>query len=108
MKCIIVGIKPVDYKKKGTEEQVKGVSLYMLADNIDVYGKVFKDCFIAADTPLYKQNESRLEDMNELLGREVNAEWDVETYVSKQIKRLISFEFCTYYYDICKRESAAD
>ena len=108
MKCIIVGIKPVDYKKKGTEEHVEGIQLNMLADNIEVYGKVFKDCFISADTPLYKQNEDKFDDMNELLGREVNAEWDVETFGTKQIKRLIAFEFCTDFYDICKRETAAE
>lgn len=104
MKCIIVGIKPRDYTDKNGKP-VKGYQLNMLADNADVYGKVFKDCFISVDTPVYKNNYATFEDIDQLQGREVNAEWDIETYGTKQVKRLISFEFLSDFYDIVKRDS---
>lgn len=105
MKCIIVGIKPQDYTNKNGK-QVKGMQLYMLADNADVFGKVPKDCFISQDSPLYLKNAAVFADLGELEGREVNVEWDVETYGTKQVKFLISFEFTENFYDFVKRETA--
>lgn len=103
MKCIIVGIKPQDYINKNGK-QVVGLQLNMLADNADVYGKVFKDCFIDKTSPLYFKNAALFEDLGELEGREVNVEWDVETYGTKQVKRLIFFEFTDNFYDLVKRD----
>lgn len=105
MKCIIVGIKPQDYTNKN-DKQVKGLQLYMLAENADVFGKVPKDCFLSQDSPLYQKNAAVFADLGELEGREVNVEWDVETYGQKQVKRLISFEFTDNFYDLVKRETA--
>ena len=107
MKCIIVGIKPKDYVDKNGK-QVKGYQFNMLADNMDVFGKVFKDCFVSADSPVYMNNYATFQDLNELQGREVNAEWDVETYGTKQVKRLINFELLDDFYDIVKREKRSD
>lgn len=103
MKCIIVGIKPQDYTNKNGK-QVVGLQLNMLADNADVYGKVFKDCFIDKTSSLYFKNAALFEDLGELEGREVNVEWDVDTYGTKQVKRLISFEFTDNFYDLVKRD----
>lgn len=105
MKCIIVGIKPQDYTNKNGK-QILALQLNMLADNADVFGKVPKDCFIDKTSPLYLKNAALFEDVNELEGREVNVEWDVETYGQKQVKRLISFEFTDNFYDLVKRETA--
>lgn len=103
MKCIIVGIKPQDYTNKNNK-QVKGYQLYMLTDNADVFGKVPKDCFISQDSPIYQKNAGTFADLGELEGREVNVEWDVETYGTKQIKKLVSFSFEKDFFDIQKRE----
>lgn len=105
MKCYIVGIKPQDYKSKNGN-QVKGMQLYMLADNADVFGKVPKDCFISQDSPLYIKNAAVFADLGELEGREVNVEWDVETYGTKQIKKLVSFEFTEKFIDFVERVPA--
>lgn len=102
MKCIIVGIKPQDYTNKN-DKQVKGLQLYMLAENADVFGKVAKDCFISQDSPLYLKNAALFADLGELEGREVNVEWDVETYGTKQVKKLISFDFTEKFIDFVER-----
>lgn len=104
MKCIIVGIKPQDYTNKNGK-QVKGMQLYMLADNADVFGKVPKDCFISQDSPLYLKNAALFADLGELEGREVNVEWDVETYGTKQVKKLVSFDFTEKFIDFVERVS---
>lgn len=105
MKCIIVGIKPQDYTNKNNK-QIKGLQLYLLADNTDVFGKVPKDCFISQDSPLYLKNAAVFADLGELEGREVNVEWDVETYGTKQIKKLVSFEFTERFFELSERVSA--
>lgn len=105
MKCIIVGIKPQDYTNKN-DKQVKGLQLYMLAENADVFGKVPKDCFISQDSPLYLKNAALFADFGELEGREVNVEWDVETYGTKQVKKLISFDFTEKFFDFVDRVPA--
>lgn len=102
MKCIIVGIKPQDYTNKNGK-QVKGMQLYMLTDNADVFGKVSKDCFISQDSPLYLKNAALFADLGELEGREVNVEWDVETYGTKQVKKLVSFDFADKFFDLVER-----
>lgn len=102
MKCIIVGIKPQDYTNKN-DKQVKGLQLYMLAENADVFGKVPKDCFISQDSPLYLKNVAVFADLGELEGREVNVEWDVETYGTKNVKKLISFDFTEKFIDFVER-----
>lgn len=106
MKCIIVGIKPQDYTNKNGK-QVKGMQLYMLADNADVFGKVPKDCFISQDSPLYLKNAAVFADLGELEGREVNVEWDVETYGTKQVKKLVSFDFTEKFIDFVDRPAKA-
>lgn len=105
MKCIIVGIKPQDYTNKNGK-QVKGMQLYMLADNADVFGKVPKDCFISQDSPLYLKNAAVFADLGELERREVNVEWDVETYGTKQVKKLVSFDFTEKFVDFVDRVPA--
>ena len=105
MKCIIVGIKPQDYTNKNGK-QVKGMQLYMLADNADVFGKVPKDCFISQDSSLYLKNAAVFADLGELEGREVNVEWDVETYGTKQVKKLVSFDFTDKFIDFVDRVPA--
>lgn len=105
MKCIIVGIKPQDYTNKNNK-QVKGLQLYLLADNADVFGKVPKDCFISQDSPLYLKNAAVFADLGELEGREVNVEWDVETYGTKQVKKLVSFDFTEKFIDFVERVPA--
>lgn len=104
MKCVIIGIKPQDYTNRDNKH-VKGYQFNLLSDNTDVFGKVFKDCFIAADSPVYLNNLAIMNDLNQLLGREVNAEWDVEQYGQKSVKRLISFEFTDKFFDLVERES---
>ena len=105
MKCLIIGIKPQDYTNKNNK-QVKGLQLYLLADNADVFGKVPKDCFISQDSPLYLKNAAVFADLGELEGREVNVEWDVETYGTKQVKKLVSFDFTEKFIDFVERVPA--
>ena len=106
MKCIIVGIKPQDYTNKNGK-QVKGMQLYMLAENnAYVFGKVPKDCFILQDSPLHLKNAAIFADLGELEGREVNVEWDVETYGTKQVKKLVSFDFADKFTDFVERVPA--
>ena len=107
MKCVIVGIKPQDYTNKNGK-QVKGMQLYMLAENnADVFGKVPKDCFISQDSPLYLKNAAVFADLGELEGREVNVEWDVETYGTKQVKKLVSIDFTEKFIDFVDRPAKA-
>ena len=82
------------------------MQLYLLADNTDVFGKVPKDCFISQDSPLYLKNAAVFADLGELEGREVNIEWDVETYGTKQVKKLVSFEFTEKFVDFVERVPA--
>lgn len=104
MKCIIVGVKPQDYVNK-ENKRVQGLNIYMLSDNVDVFGKVFKDCFVSNESPLYKANVLTFDDMDQLLGREVNAEWDIEQYGQKAVKRLIKFDFLDGFYDFVERKA---
>lgn len=108
MKCIIVGIKPQDYVRKTDKKQVKGFSIGMLANNSDWYGKTWKDCFIDVESPTYLKNALVFNDLDQLKGREVEIEWDVEQYGTTQVKRLINFELLDDFYDIVKREAAPE
>lgn len=102
MKCIIVGLKSHDYTNK-KDQHIKGFEVNMLADNPDVFGKVFKDCFISVETPIYHRNAVLFDDLDALIGRVVNAEWDVVQYGEKAVKRLISFDFLDEYVDLVPR-----
>lgn len=108
MKCIIVGIKPQDYVRQSDGKPVKGFTVGMLANNADWYGKTWKDCYIDKDSPTYKKNATVFDDLDKLKGREVEAEWDVEQYGSKAVKRLITFDLLDDFYDIVKREAAPE
>lgn len=102
MKCIICGVRMRDYVDKNGKN-VKGFEFKMLADNIDFYGKTHKDCFLSSDSPIVLQNLATFSDLDQLKGREVNVEWDVETYGQKQVKRLISFELGDKFFDLVER-----
>ena len=45
--------------------------------------------------------------MGELEGREVNVEWDVETYGTKNVKKLVSFDFTEKFIDFVERPAKA-
>lgn len=104
MKCIINGIKPRKYTKKDGEV-VNGLDLKMLVDNVDVYGKAHKECFISNNSPLYSVYVKEFNDMDYLKGRECICEWDTEMYGTKAVTRLIAFELLPDAYDLVKRGS---
>ncbi len=104
MKCIIVGVKPRDYVNKDGK-QIKGFDLTMLADNAETFGKVAKSEFISVESPVYKANFATFDDMDALMYREVNVEFDVEMFGTKAVKRLVGFEFCDKFYDLVERKA---
>lgn len=54
MRGTIIGLKPVDYVKKDTQQPVKGVQLIITCRSNDVIGLTAKEEFIKADSSFYK------------------------------------------------------
>ena len=52
---------------------------------------------------MYLKNAAVFADLGELEGREVNVEWDVETYGTKNVKKLVSFDFTEKFIDFVER-----
>lgn len=55
MKGTIIGFEPVDYVKKDTGEQRKGIRLIITCRSSDVIGLTAKEEFIKAESSWYKQ-----------------------------------------------------
>ena len=95
MKGIIRGLEPVDYKKKETEEIVKGVTLHLTCPDNNVLGEKAKEQFIRSGTPMYKVISPYLEggeDLDEIIGAKVFIDYDVSRKGNYTISDVVDLE----------------
>ncbi|MCM1328055.1 MAG: hypothetical protein NC253_01315 [Ruminococcus sp.] len=69
MKGNIIGVKPVSFKKDG--ETIEGNKLYVIAEDVDCFGKSCSEIWVGAGTPLNKKLEPYFNDLDKLLDVEV-------------------------------------
>lgn len=67
----IIGVKPVDFTVRDTGEVIQGNRLYVIAEDIDCFGKSCSDIWVGSGTPLEKKLKNELSDPEKLLGMEV-------------------------------------
>ncbi len=67
----IIGVKPVDFTNRETGELIRGNRLYVVAEDIDCFGKSCSDVWVGSDTPLEKKLSAYLSDPEKLLGLNV-------------------------------------
>lgn len=79
MKGKIVGFNTLDYVSKKTNQEVKGVTLYLTVKSSDVIGDKVKEEFIKADSSVYKVLAPYLSgDLDSLLNADVTIDYNVE------------------------------
>ena len=70
----IVGVEPVNYKRKTDGSDVSGITLYLEYKVSTVWGLKTSDIYVSSDKPLYDQFVSFKDDPKSLLGKEVEFE----------------------------------
>ena len=70
MKGNVIGIKPVDFTNK-ENEKIQGTKIFVIADDIDCYGKSCSAIWVGSGTPLEKKLEKYLNDLDSFIGSEV-------------------------------------
>ncbi len=92
MKGKIVGLEPMNYVSKKTNQEVKGVRLYLNYFSSDVIGCKTAEEFIGSTSPFYKQLERYLaSDIDSLVDSDVFIDYNVETRGSNVYKTINDF-----------------
>lgn len=72
MRGTITGFQPVDYVKKDTKQQVKGVTLALTYKSGDFIGEAVKEEYISDTSPFYKELAPFLsDDIDSLIGAKI-------------------------------------
>lgn len=66
----VIGIKPVDFTNK-ENEKIQGTKIFVIADDIDCYGKSCSAVWVGSGTPLAKKLEKYFNDLDSFIGAEV-------------------------------------
>ena len=67
-----IGVKPLKFTNKETGEVIEGTRLYVIADDMDFFGKSCEQIWVGSGTPLEKKLSSYLDDPEKLLGMDVD------------------------------------
>lgn len=70
MKGNVIGIKPVDFTND-KKEKIQGTKIFVIADDIDCYGKSCSAIWVGSGTPLEKKLAYYLEQPDEFIGSDV-------------------------------------
>lgn len=93
MKGKIIGIGYKDYPDKKNEgKRVKGVSIFYTVGSMEVFGLVGKEEFIKEETPTYKKYEKMFLSCDDVIGHELEIEFQVEKYGQTTVAKLCKFE----------------
>ncbi|MDY2848126.1 MAG: hypothetical protein SOU50_07900, partial [Oscillospiraceae bacterium] len=99
MKGKIVGFNTMDYVSKKTNQEVKGVTLYLIVKSSDVIGDKVKEEFIKSDSSVYKAlNPYLCGDIDSLIGADVTIDYNVEkrgNFTFTDICELVITPACT-------------
>lgn len=68
----VIGVKPVNFTNKETGEVIEGSRLYVIADDMDCFGKSCEQIWVGSGTPLEKKLSAYLDDPEKLLGLDVD------------------------------------
>lgn len=66
----VIGIKPVKFTDKD-DKVIEGNKLYVISEDLDVFGKSCSEIWIGSGTPLEKKLLPYLQDLDKLLDAEV-------------------------------------
>lgn len=78
---IILGLEPVDYISKKTGKQVVGVTLYLASENVNVYGQITSDLYIAKNSKLYDQLIDYVNEPLKLIGKSANVDYNAKGFL---------------------------
>lgn len=95
MKGTIIGFEPVNYTKRDTGEQVKGITLILTCRSNNVIGLTSKTEYINAKSPFYKEFLPYLngdKDMEELLNSEIFIDFQPEKRGNYTINEIVDIE----------------
>lgn len=77
----IIGVEPVNYKRKTDGSDVNGITLYFTYKVSTIWGEKCSEYFIGTDKPLFEQFLPFKDDPKSLLGKEFNFERNDRGYV---------------------------
>lgn len=68
----VIGVKPVDFTNRETGEVIQGTKLFVIAEDMDCFGKSCSDIWVGSGTPLEKKLANYLADPEKLIGLDVD------------------------------------
>jgi len=68
----IIGVKPVDFTVKDTGEVIRGNRLYVVAEDLDCFGKSCNEIWISSGAPIERKIANYLDDLDGLIGLDVD------------------------------------
>ena len=86
MKGNIIGIKLVDFTNEETGERIQGTRLFVVADDLDCFGKSCSPVWVGSGTPLESKLASYLKDPENFVG------YDVEFSFKQGSKKVSQFD----------------
>lgn len=85
----IIGVKPVDFTVRDTGEVIRGNRLFVVAEDLDCFGKSCNDIWIGSGTPIERKISNYLDDPEKLVGI------DVDFSFRSNSKKVAQFELMT-------------
>ncbi len=86
MKGTIIGIKLVDFTNPDTGEVIQGTRLFVIADDLECFGKSCSPVWVGSGSPLEKKLASYLKDPESFIG------YDVEFSFKQGSKKVSQFD----------------
>ncbi len=86
MKGTVIGIKLVDFTNEDTGELIQGTRLFVIAEDLDCFGKSCSPVWVGAGTPLEKKLAEYLKNPESFLG------YDVEFSFKQGSKKVAQFD----------------
>lgn len=68
----VIGVKPVNFTKRETGEVIQGTRLYVIADDMDCFGKSCSEIWVGSGTPLENKLSDYLNDPDKFIGMDVD------------------------------------
>lgn len=68
----VIGVKPVDFTNRDTGEVIQGTKLFVIAEDMDCFGKSCSDIWVGSRTPLENKLANYLADPEKLIGLDVD------------------------------------
>ena len=68
----LIGVKPVNFTNRETGEVIQGTRLYVIADDMDCFGKSCSEIWVGSGTPLEKKLLDYINDPDKFIGMDVD------------------------------------